>query len=725
MRVFKRPVWQLAVAGLLMLGSARAIHMAGVTVEESAPADEVKCAPIPINPKAYTQHDVQQRELAWRQRQWVTPFQQRTAGQPWWNTATNFVAQALDLVLFPTSTSLAATNVAPVGAQLIKDGCKDPLVLFLQGQLLYRADSAKWRDGLKLLEEALPQVSSNRAMDRALGYWIVRRCIAFWVDAGYNHLPQHDRLLVDYIQQTIQAGCYRDYMDLFVAHHIEQVDYFEFNKTMLEKLARCYEDQALPEWARRTLLGHTEIQLAWADRGGGWASTVTEQGWQGFGEYLKKAHADLVAGWQLQPDQPMAAAEMIRIIMGGGGEEGDDAWVWFERAVTAQFDYNLAYGHMLYLLRPRWGGSHEAMLAFGKACVETRRFDTEVPWNLLRAFDLIDEDVPDMRPIFHRPDIAPLLVEYGRATLESPAYAAQHTYRLSCYAVYAWAAGDYALAAQVLERVGEKLHFAAAVKLRKNFHSSESTLRHEVAIYTSPGRADFEKAEELLAAGQTAAARASYEAALGKATQPLAQAALAGRISALDVEQQLAKGDWVKLVANPKLTQWILRGSAWLGDTNGPVVNIGDDASGAMLHRARIGLNFEVRGEFEIKSQQHFGQNIGLALGWNNRTKDGWTLCRIGQLNAERCSAWLIEGNHTRPVLTGKEFKLQTVNRFLLRCYEGLVTLDVNGQQLLKDAPLPVGAPDGLLGIASFKWRKGNTSTVRNLEVRQLKPIPD
>jgi hypothetical protein len=712
-------------ASLLVVGNAQAVRIPVLTTDETVAETTVKFAPIPVNPKAYTQHDFLKRELAWRQRQWVAPFQQRTAGQPWWNAATNFVAQALELTLFPTSTSLAATNVATVGAQLLKAGCQDPLVLFLQGQVLYRADGTKWRDGLKLLEDALPQVASNRAVDRALGYWIVRRCIVFWVEAGYQHLPKHDRLLMDYIQQTIQAGCYRDYMDLFVEHHIVQVDYFEFNKPMLEQLARCYDKPSLPEWARRTLLGHTEIQLAWADRGGGWAGTVTEQGWEGFGGYLKKARANLVAAWQLQPDQPMAAAEMIRVIMGGGGEEGDNAWVWFERAVSAQFDYNLAYGHMLYLLRPRWGGSHEAMLAFGKACVATRRFDTEVPWNLLRACELIDEDVPDLLPILRRPDIAPLLVEYGRGTLESPAYAAQRTYRLSCYAIYAWAAGDYALAAQVLQRVGEKLHFAAGVRLRKNFHSSESTLRSEVAIYTSPARSAFEKAEALRAEGQTTAARAAYAAALDKANHPLAQAAIAGRISALDIEQQLTKGDWVKLIADPKLAHWSLCGGAWLSNTGGPIVNLGEDATGIILHRARIGLNFELRGEFEIKSKRQFGQNIGIAIGWNNRTKDGWTLCRIGQLNGEPCTACLIEGNHSKPVVTGETFKLQPVNRFLLRCFEGLVSLEVNSQQVLKDAPLPVGAPDGLLGIAGLKWRNGNTSTVRNLEVRQLAPMPN
>jgi hypothetical protein len=88
-------------------------------------------------------------------------------------------------------------------------------------------------------------------------------------------------------------------------------------------------------------------------------------------------------------------------------------------------------------------------------------------------------------------------------------------------------------------------------------------------------------------------------------------------------------------------------------------------------------------------------------IGWNNRTKDGWTMCRIGQSDGEACSACLIEGSHARPVLKGKEFKLQPTNRFLLCCYEELV------------------------GIAGFKWRNGNTSTVRNLEVRQLAPMPN
>jgi hypothetical protein len=43
------------------------------------------------------------------------------------------------------------------------------------------------------------------------------------------------------------------------------------------------------------LLGELYCNLAWEARGGNWASQVTQEGWQGFENYLKKSWALLSA----------------------------------------------------------------------------------------------------------------------------------------------------------------------------------------------------------------------------------------------------------------------------------------------------------------------------------------------------------------------------------------------------------------------------------------------
>ena len=56
---------------------------------------------------------------------------------------------------------------------------------------------------------------------------------------------------------------------------------------------------------------------------------------------------------------------------------------WFSRSVKACFDMPDAYDRIRLFQSPRWGGSYEAMLSLGCDCVDTGRFDTEVPMQLV------------------------------------------------------------------------------------------------------------------------------------------------------------------------------------------------------------------------------------------------------------------------------------------------------------------------------------------------------
>jgi hypothetical protein len=71
------------------------------------------------------------------------------------------------------------------------------------------------------------------------------------------------------------------------------------------------------------------------------------------------------------------------------------------------------------------------------------------------------------------------------------------------------------------------------------------------------------------------------------------------------------------------------------------------------------------------------------------------------------------------------KINVQPVNRFLLRCRKERVSLEVNGLMAIKEARLPVSnadVTDGLLGFADAHWRTGNTTSLRTIEVRRLKP---
>ncbi|HNW91350.1 MAG TPA: DUF4034 domain-containing protein [bacterium] len=115
--------------------------------------------------------------------------------------------------------------------------------------------------------------------------------------------------------------------------------------------------QALPQSHLPYLLqGNWHINQAWAARGGGWASTVTDSGWQGFRRQLELAEQELQQAYVRCPADPNVGATGIILAMGQGtnAERG-----WFARAMAADPYHTQAYRFLLNAHFPKWGGSWE------------------------------------------------------------------------------------------------------------------------------------------------------------------------------------------------------------------------------------------------------------------------------------------------------------------------------------------------------------------------------
>jgi len=73
----------------------------------------------------------------------------------------------------------------------------------------------------------------------------------------------------------------------------------------------------------------------------------------------------------------------------GQGQGRDRMELWFKRATEADPDNNRAYQDKLYYLEPKWHGSPEEMLQFGRECVKQGRFFTKVPMVLESAHEAL------------------------------------------------------------------------------------------------------------------------------------------------------------------------------------------------------------------------------------------------------------------------------------------------------------------------------------------------
>ncbi|HET6878972.1 MAG TPA: hypothetical protein VFI31_02385 [Pirellulales bacterium] len=223
--------------------------------------------------------------------------------------------------------------------------------------------------------------------------------------------------------------------------------------------------EAAPEadpWFVRLIQGIWHIERAWKLRGGGYADTVTEEGWRGFDAHLQKARILLLQCWEEHPECPEPASELIRVTMGIGGIANEGPRFWFDEAVAAQFDLRDAYERLRWALRPRWGGNHKEMLAFGRECLATERFDTDVPWQFHLALKEIGSEIGDRRDVYHLDgiydDYQKLLAGYRERGEVTPKLTRRWDSRAACVA---WLAGRNDAAKEILDRLGQDVDLEA------------------------------------------------------------------------------------------------------------------------------------------------------------------------------------------------------------------------------------------------------------------------
>jgi len=156
-------------------------------------------------------------------------------------------------------------------------------------------------------------------------------------------------------------------------------------------------------WLRSMVTALMHRSRAWGARGNRFAHEVAPDQWRLFYEFNEKAADALRTAIELHPDYPEAYAEMITLSC-STGQYGTPR-EWFEKAVAAQFDYIPAYYGYLTSLLPRWGGSLEEMLAFGRECAATRRSDTDVPFFLIVVLEKIDDEMGSTHEIWKQPGV--------------------------------------------------------------------------------------------------------------------------------------------------------------------------------------------------------------------------------------------------------------------------------------------------------------------------------
>lgn len=133
----------------------------------------------------------------------------------------------------------------------------------------------------------------------------------------------------------------------------------------IERWVSSGEDAALAHLVR----GAAHVGWGYEARGGGVASTVTEEGARLFTEHMSRAKDDFEEAARLDPDDPTPWALMLlpcRCL----NLDAADARTCFEEATKRDPENYRAHALMLMYLTKKWGGSHDAMFDFARDVAE-------------------------------------------------------------------------------------------------------------------------------------------------------------------------------------------------------------------------------------------------------------------------------------------------------------------------------------------------------------------
>lgn len=678
-------------------------------------------APLKIAPGATTERDFRTAELAWAERSLIAPFRERAAGQPWLEEASQFIREAIPE--WPGSeASSAIARLSGQGQKLLRAGCDDPLIGYFATWARWTATSENYgsRAAFSKYRKAAEKLPGQSALARMATVDFLR------ANAVVRDAPED--AAKKYAELSARAwtdGSYLPEEGAIYLRHLGMAVDDDVLKKLDDRMMQALQPAELPPWVHETLVGKAEINRAWASRGNEHADKVTQEGARGFDEHLEKAHRHLLHAWQLKKDQPMAATLLITVAMGGGAPEQESARLWFDRAVAAQCDYRAAYEALGVALLPRWGGSDEELLALAQACLATQRFDTDIPLFFLSTLRFLKVwlpgQMPDIRDVLRRPEIAPLARQCLHGCAEEKSRADHRPVWLAQAALYDWLTNDATAAGRTLAECGPgPLPTEVRVALR-NFGTDENGFRGELAILNSPARELYLSATKQRADEEYPRAVESFQRAAGL-TQGLAADRLRALAGVAQVEATLTTGDWATVPPDPTLSGWIQRAGAWSATPEGyPLLREGDGPV-RVTYAARVGRDFEMRATLDVSGQPQAKWFTGLTYSDLNfpGVVPVWRGAFVRfdpgkKTGTARCYSPEFVIN-----LPDVECPLLARNETTLRYESGNITWTFNGKQIHSAAKIGGINAFGMLGFGSYKHTAGVTISLKKMEIRRL-----
>ena len=689
--------------------------------------------PIPSGPQARTGLSDRPARLAWGRKHLLEAYDRVGQRNVRWDADARRLIELSIASLFGTGIETPPEERIAAGRAAVEAGCPDPLILYLLGRTVSMADpySSEPEHLFRQAVEGMKTASYERAVARYPATALFR--IYEERRESVNLRPPLGVLELAWFEQSLSDGSYGPDDDAVLTWQLMNGASVLFVRRSNAGVSAAIDKAAwIDPWVKLHFSGLAHLRSAWTARGRGFAKDVKPENWERFRDFSALARRDLEESWRLRTDRPEAAYEMIQVSV-DAPKEGEDPRLWFDRTVQAQMDFTPAYEAMWVHLLPRWGGSYEEMLALGREALETERFDTEVPAQLLYTILRIRKDQRDEtggaggRPVFDRSETYPLLERMFEGYLKEPSRAVEKSRWEALRAVVADRSRKRAEAVRHLEAVGFRLTPEAAFYVEEEDETAPDFVTR-VVLSASPAASDVAVGDQRRDAFDIEEALAAYRAALTRDRSAPAAAALARKIAPLEQERRLASGEWVPfLPASADLAGWKTELGSWRLDPDGSLVGTTGSRGLLFVSDARVGPDFEIRGRMDLVSSTNGFYQGGVAFGYPSWKGQEWMSFRIKRTPDEGEVAYFSRHLYGPDSAPGR-IAAPDANTFLVRVQDGKLSATVNGVRI-QDGLEPkaglVKAPDLRVGFGGYVDENIFSLRFRDVELRRLTPSTD
>ncbi|MCE5238771.1 hypothetical protein LLH23_09805 [bacterium] len=581
--------------------------------------------PIPCGPEAMTGRKMTDYQVGYYRKQLVVAYQQVGKHDSRWDATAEKYLQGLALRYAGHPDMPDDQWEGPVVKALERLQCDDPLVLSRIAQ--YYRHQHDYRKAEAYARRALPGLKQLQYPATVLAWtYHIMACVKGEVG--------HSLERADFQWRPLAINAYADAADKKYFGPYEQsalwadlTDIMEsdFRRSQAVVVKALKDRPNTDPWLLNMAWGQHCKDYAWVNRGTGWAQDVKPQQWEQFGKYSQLARGYYEKAYAVHPEYPEPASAMICIVNSAGGRGTETERQWFDRCVAAQLDYSGAYYGMLNSLLPRWGGSHEAMLAFGQECLATGRFDTDVPFMYSEAVDYIaNRDRDDT--VWRQPEVFDGLRQcfegYIAVSEKSPYPVDRDKVKdfRTRLAVKAYQTGNMDVARQQLDALHGQLDRAA---MDRNWGERLELVAGEIYAVTGSNKEKVTQAENLFQTQKTAEALGAFQQLLKQEQEPHARFYLRDRLQTLQWEKQLQANQWVALNPTPDLVGW----SPWQGEIrplptgNGFVMRPGETYA-LMICSIRPGRWYEMQCDVEFPPREVQGIEAGFLVDVATATSD-------------------------------------------------------------------------------------------------------